>query len=109
LFLRRIECRRTEVRDVALWPMDLEEVDVVDLQARQAGVGGLGDDLAREIRPTATDPVAPPRAGDLARDDHSLAPAAREPATEDRLGAPLRLRVGRHGIHLGGINEVDAL
>jgi hypothetical protein len=32
----------------------------------------------------------------------------REPAADEGLGTPLRRRVGRHRVHLGGVDEVDA-
>src|SRR5262249_17905410 len=55
------------------------------------------------------DPVPAPRAGHLARDDQLVAWAPREPVAEESFCPSLRRRVGRHGIHLRRIDEVDAL
>jgi hypothetical protein len=49
--------------------VDLVEVDVIGLEALEARADRLGDDVAREIRATAANPVAPPRARDLGGDD----------------------------------------
>ena len=62
--------------------MDLIEVDGVGLQSRETGIDGLGDDLARQIRPAIADPVAAPRACDFGGDDQSIAALPLEPATE---------------------------
>src|SRR5205823_10395653 len=87
----------------------LVEVDAIDLEACQAGFDRLRNDFAREVGAAVADPLAPSRAGDLARDDEAVMPAASEPVAENRFGAPLRPRIRRHRIHLGGIDEVDAL
>src|SRR6185369_17218062 len=58
---------------------------------------------------SAAYPVATAWSSHLARDDQLVAPLARQPAADDRLGVPLCAAVRRHGVHLGGIDEVDAV
>src|SRR3546814_2420905 len=49
-------------------------------------------------------------ADDLGGDDNLAAGAARgHPVSDDLLGAPISLRAGVDGIHLGGVDEVHAL
>ena len=66
--------------------------------------------IAREVGAPVADPLAPrPGPATLVATTMLVAALAREPAAEVRLGAPLRGRGRRHRIHLGGVDEVDAL
>jgi hypothetical protein len=107
--LRRIELGRVEHRHVALRPVDLIEVDAIGAQAREARVDRLGDHVGREIGPAVANPFPSPRTRNLAGNDDALAAATREPAAEVLFRAALGGGLGRHRIHLGGIDEVDAL
>ena len=62
----------------------------------------------RSVRPPRIQSRRPGPATLLAM-TRPVARLAREPAAEDRLGASLRHRIRRHRIHLGGVDEVDAL
>src|SRR5690606_2714726 len=104
-FLRGIERHRTEGGHVPLRPVDLVDVDVVDLQPLQAEVHRLGDVGGGDVGAAAADPVAPTRAGDLGGDHQLAARAPAQPAAEVGLGAALGGGVGRHRVHLGGIDE----
>src|SRR6185503_1386382 len=74
-----IERRRAEHRDVALRPMDLVEIDAVCLQAREARVDRLGDDLSSQIGAPLPDPVPAARSRYLAGDDEAVPRPVREP------------------------------
>jgi hypothetical protein len=87
--------------------MYLIEVDDIDPQSREAGIDGLGDDLARQIRPAIANPVAAPRSGDFGGDDQSIAALPLEPTAEKCLGSALGFPVRRHRIHFGAVDEVD--
>ncbi len=89
-------------------PVDLVEVDVVGLQAPQAPFHRLahrgGVDAAAAAHPWAA------AAGDLGREDHPGAVAGlSEPGADDLLGLAVGGGRGGHGVHFGGIEEVDAV
>jgi len=89
--------------------MNLEEVDVVGLQAPQAAVHRLLNLCAIDERPTAHPSEAPSGRCDLGRDDHVIALAVfLQPRPDDRFGASLRLRARRYRVHLGRIDEIDS-
>src|SRR6056297_2758799 len=98
-------------RAVAIDMVHLVKVDVVGLQACQAGLAVLADLVGAEagtvavrFRPVS---LALHRAVDLGREDDRLAPPAAlgEPAADDLLrGAGLPAPA----VHVGGIEEVDA-
>jgi hypothetical protein len=62
------------------------------------------------VRPLAHRRLEPAaaRAGDLGRDQHGVARLRLQPLRQDLLGAAGPLRIGRHGIHLGGVEEEQA-
>src|SRR5438270_546489 len=62
-FLRWIEFGAAEHRHVALRPVNLVEVNVVGLQAFEAGIHCFRDHVLREVGATGTNPVAPARTG----------------------------------------------
>jgi len=84
-------------------------VDALDPETREARIHGLGDHAGRQIGASTAYPVAAARSGDLRHHDESVAPVPREPVPDERLGASLRRRVRRHRIHLGRVDDVDAL
>ena len=83
----------------------LVEVDVIGLQAAQAGVARVADVARREA--AVVGPLGH-RAVDLRREHDLLAPASalREPAADDRLG---RARTLVAAVAVGGVEEVDAV
>src|SRR5262249_35387211 len=91
----------------------LIEVDVVGAQPAQAAFHGALDVVPVERRaPAAHRGPEPASAGarDLGGDQERLAaPALLEPVADDLLAAPRPLRIRRHGIDLGDVEEVDAL
>src|SRR3546814_1964307 len=85
---------------------------MVRLQPLQARLDRRLDVLAVEARLAATDigEALSVGADDLGGDDNLAAGAARgHPVSDDLLGAPISLRAGVDGIHLGGVDEVNAL
>ncbi|MCY1368118.1 hypothetical protein D9M69_550820 [compost metagenome] len=93
--------------------MQLVKVQVVGLQALQAGVQGGGQVLAVQEGLAVTDVAGPlgvaHRAGHLAGQHDVVAPlAARQPGADIGLGQALGFGLGRHRVHLGGIDQVDA-
>jgi hypothetical protein len=90
--------------------MELVEVHVVGLEAPQAAVDGLGDLPPVEPGRLAAYVVEPVGGtGRLGGQDDPIAPAAGgEPFADDLLGAATGLPARRGGIHLGGIDEIDA-
>ena len=88
--LRWIELGRAEHRDVALRPVDLEEVDVVELAGarRLVSTASAITSRVRSVRPPRIQSRRP-GPGDLRGNDQLVAAAAREPAAEHRLRTPL--------------------
>src|SRR5690606_37173133 len=100
-----------EIVGPALRPVDLIEVEVIGLQARQGALDGLADMVPGEPRPAphgaAIAAPHPPR--HLAGKDDVAAPAPRlQPAADVVLGAALGLGHAGHRVELRGIDEVDA-
>ena len=107
--LRWIELPLAEHRLVAFRPVQLVEVDVIGLQALQGAFDGGADVGAVECRRPAANPVEIARgSGDLGRDDDLLALLALQPAPDDALRSAESPGARRHGVHLGGVDEIDA-
>jgi hypothetical protein len=106
----RIELPLAEHRLVALRPVQLVEVDVVRLQALQRTLDGGADVGAVHGWRAVANPVqVAARAGDLGG-EHDLVALPVASASARRC-FPMRRRfpARRHGIHLGGVEEVDPL
>src|SRR5690606_18334892 len=89
--------------------------DVVGLQTTQAAVEGFGDVLRVVLGRAAAD-VAGVVGLALASDDlggedevGAAGGVLFEPGADVGLGATLRLGARRHGIHLGDVDQVDAV
>ena len=107
--LGRIELPLAEHRLVAFRPVQLVEVDVIGLQPLQRTVDGGADVGAVHGRRAAANPVEiARRAGDLGRDHDLLAPLALQPAPDDAFRHAESPGARRHGVHLGGVEEIDA-
>ena len=93
----------------ALRPVQLVEVDVVGLQALEAGVHGFGDVLAVVSQVFVADVVdGVAGAGDLAgQDPVGAIAAAFEVIADVALGGGVGFGLGRHRVHLGGVDEID--
>ena len=104
LLRARVEPGRAEHRHVALRPMDLVQVDVLDLQAREAGVDRLGDVRRASGRCARR---APSRAGPGRR------PCSRSRACRGRCAAPAscrgRSRCGPGSRAFGGTGYISAV
>ena len=92
-------------------PVQLVEVDVIGLKALEAALDRLHD-LGRALPrrgPILAQPGHLAPAGDLGRDHHFVAlPARGEPGADNRLGASLRLRLGRDRVDFRSVDEIDA-
>ncbi|CFW18986.1 Uncharacterised protein [Bordetella pertussis] len=98
----------------AIGPVQLVEVQVIGLQALEAGVQRLCQVLAVEKGLAVADMAGAlgvaHRTSRLAGQDHLVAPSGPgQPAADAAFGASLGFRLGRHGIHLGGVDQVDAV
>jgi hypothetical protein len=95
------------------WSMrsfSLVEVDVIRLQAAQAVLAGLEDLAAIQRGEAAANRWAEPAmagAGDLGGEDDLAPRAAFEPFADNLLGHAEEFGARRHGIHFGGVEEVD--
>ncbi len=98
-----------EVEMAAVRPVDLVEIDIVGLQALQAGIDRLADRRAGDRLALAD--IGPAGAGDLGGKHHVLALAGLgEPVADDRLGERIGLRRKRRGrVEFGGVEEIDAV
>src|SRR3569832_593821 len=94
---------------LAVGPVQLIEVDVIGLQAFQAGVEGEAEVVGIETRIAVAYPGEFGAAAcGLGREDHVLtAMALLEPAADVFLRSAVGLGPGRHRVHLGGVNEID--
>ncbi|MNS70324.1 hypothetical protein D3C72_1036660 [compost metagenome] len=97
----------------AVRPVQLIQVQVIRLQALQAGVQRFGQVLAVQEGLAVADVAGAlgvaHRAGHLAGQHDVLAAlAARQPGADIGFGQPLRFGLGRHGVHLGHVDQVDA-
>ncbi|CAH0314002.1 hypothetical protein SRABI70_04823 [Pseudomonas sp. Bi70] len=95
----------------ALRPVQLVEVDPVGLQALEAGVQG-GDDVLAVVLELAVadmgDAIA--GAGDLAgQNPVGAVTVLLEVLADDLLGLAVGLGARRHRVHLGGVDEIDAM
>ena len=104
-----LEAKLAEVVGGARRPVDLVQVDVVGLEPGQRGIAGSQHAGAIELGPAAH-VIHLPRPGDLGR-QHDVLPLAGlgEPGADDLFGAAVGFSLRRHRIHLGGVEEVDAL
>ncbi|MCY1174636.1 hypothetical protein D9M73_148450 [compost metagenome] len=93
----------------ALRPVQLVQVDVVGLQALEAGVHGFGDVLAVVAQVFVADVVdGVAGAGDLAgQDPVGAIAAAFEIIADVAFGGGVGFGLGWHRVHLGGVDEVD--
>ena len=125
-FRKRLQCfqqgdgRSTLVPGVAklteavrrtLRPVHLIKIEIVGLQALEAGIQRSTDILAIEDLVRA-DPgiVITGRAANLRSDDQLFAIAAfRQPVADIRFGKTLSFRAGRNWVHLRHVNQVNAL
>ncbi len=90
--------------------MRLVEIDVVGAEAAQAVFAGARDRVAIErgvaVAHRRLEPAAA-RARDLGGEQQRIAPASLHPLADDLFGARRPLRIGRHRIHLGEIDETE--
>jgi hypothetical protein len=94
---------------LAVRPVQLVQVDVVGAQAPQAVVQGLLDvGRSRRFLPPRTCGSQSPGPATLLAMIRRSRPPRREPAADVLLGAAHGLALGRHRIHLGGVDEIDA-
>jgi hypothetical protein len=95
---------------MALGPVDLVEVDHLGLQALKTGVAGANNVIRRQARAFTNPGHAARGAGHLAgqRDLIAHAGAGLEPAADDGFRRTTGGLAGRHGIHLGRIEEIHA-
>ena len=99
-----------EHRLVAFRPVQLIEVDVVGLQALQRAFDGGADVGAVDCQRAAADPVeVAAGAGDLGGNDDLFPRLPLEPAADDAFRGAAGFGAGRHRIHLGGVEEIDAV
>ena len=106
--LGRVEVQGTEGRHVARRPVNLVEVDHLGLQAAQAALAGFDDAGLAHLG--AQPGHATRRAGHLGG-QHHLLPRARvagEPVADDGFRRTAGFGLGRHGVHLGRVDEVHA-
>ena len=106
----RIEIGHAKHRHMALWPMNLVQVDHIGLQATQAGVTRVQDVLPRHASALAHPGHATRGARHLGR-QHQLLARTRifgKPVANEGLRQAASVSGGRHGVHLGGVDEVDA-
>jgi hypothetical protein len=89
--------------------VQLVQVDVVGLQALEAGVHRRGDVLAIVPQVFVADVVdGVAGAGDLAGEDPiGTVTATFEVIADVALGGGIGFGLGRHRVHFGGIDEVD--
>ncbi len=93
----------------AVRPVDLIEVDVIRLQAREAGIYRLADGARIDIAPAAN--IVTPGTGDLGG-EHNLVTLAGlfEPCADIVFRPSLRFGGnGGGGVKLGRIEEIDAV
>lgn len=108
--LLRLEVGLAEHGHVAIRPVQLVEVDIIRLQARERAVERQLQIAPAETELPGPDPVQrPPGTGRLGRQDDAVAGLALQPGAHVALGQPRRLGPRRDRVHLGGIDEVDAL
>ena len=101
----------TEAVRRTLRPVHLIKIEIVGLQALEAGIQRGTDILAIEDLVRA-DPgiVITGRAADFGGDDQLFAIAAfRQPVADIRFSKTLCFRAGRNGVHLRHVNQVNAL
>ncbi|MNT09018.1 hypothetical protein D3C72_1437810 [compost metagenome] len=110
LFVSVLVVELTEEVGRALRPMQLVEIEIIGVEAFQAGVQRGTDVFAIQRLLRADTAVSPAhRPGDFAGQHQFLTVAASLDPTADVLfGQPLGFRAGRYRVHLCGIDQVDA-
>src|SRR5690606_10844179 len=87
-------------------PVDLVEIDIIGLEAAEAGLQRLADSGA--VGPPSAAQETAAAAADLAGQDPFVAVAmGGEPIADDFLGAAAGRGAARHGIEFGRIHEID--
>ena len=105
-----IELPRAKRRNVAVWPVNLIQIDVIGLQAFQRAFARI-DDVGFVNRSCAVaNPITPTGPGDFGAQHHLFAIAGNsQPLAQDDLGAQPRFGLRWHRIHLGGVNKIHAM
>jgi len=106
-----LESQLAEEIRVSLRPVQLIQVDAIDLQAPQAAIQRRLQVIPVETCPALADVVDPAHPGTcyLAGKHHPFAVAGPfQPLADEHLGLPIGVRPGRYRVQLRGIKEIHA-
>ena len=107
----RVEVQVAEHRHVARRPVQLVQVDDVGLQPLQAAFAGSDDVVGSDVGAAVAQPfIAAHRPGRLGgqHDARAHPGALAQPVADETFGVAVTRRAGRHRVHLGGVDEVQA-
>mmetsp|Transcript_10387 Transcript_10387/g.34154 ORF Transcript_10387/g.34154 Transcript_10387/m.34154 type:complete len:688 (-) Transcript_10387:3-2066(-) len=101
-----------EQRHVTIWPVDLEQINIVRLEAGERFVDALKDVARPHARPLPAVPhphqaIRVPR--NLAREHDRVTLLVLEPRSDVPVRVAVRLRLGRHAVQLRRVDKVDTL
>ena len=106
----RVVVQVAEHRHIARRPVQLVQVDDLGAQPLQAGLAGRDDVVGGDIGAAVAQPfIAAHRTGRLGgqHDARAHFGALGQPAADETFGFAIVGRARRHGVHLGGVDEVQ--